>query len=368
MMTITFFCQYLFSRDGTQSGHTSLLRQFIPQLIERGFNVEVISLGGISSFEAPCKVHILQNSDHQLDWSFSKKSIFWIKIFFKLSFYVLKNFRKLKNSKLVSLTIGASFVLPLFFRNVFIWENVAYFEKRPLIDKLRLRMMSVLKSTIVVPTEYEFSLMKKLFPSLNVRFIRNWYSPYLVKKILNEDSAPLLFMSAGFLQHRKGFDLLIKSINLIKSKIPSEVEFHIYGEGPEKENLLTQIKDHALENIVILKGIRNSLESIYPEYDVFILPSRLEGFPLVMINSLACGLPCIAFDCPTGPGQIIETGVNGILVEDGNTKELATAILNIINEEDISIYSKGAVDSTKDYSMTSIIDTWIDMMSDANSI
>lgn len=367
-MKIIFVCQYLFSRDGTQSGHTSLLRQFVPILIEKGFDVEIVALGGITTKDAPCKVHILQNLDHQLEWGLFKKLFFWIKIFFNLSFFVLKNYRKFKNSKLVSLTIGASFILPIFFRHVFIWENVAYFEKRPLIDKLRLSMMSVLKSTILVPTEHEFRLLKKIMPSLNVKFIRNWYSPYLVRKILKENSSPLLFMSAGFLQHRKGFDLLIDSINLIKPKIPSGVKFHIYGEGPEKENLLKQIEDYALEDIVILKGIRDGLETIYPQYDVFILPSRLEGFPLVMINSLACGLPCIAFDCPTGPGQIIETGLNGILVEDGNIKELATAILNIINEEDILNYSKGAVDSTKDYSIASIVDTWIEMMSDTNSV
>ena len=367
-MKIVFFCQYLFSRDGTHSGHTSLLRQFVPQLSERGFDVEIIALGGITSEEAPCKVHILQSSDHQLEWSFIKKLIFWIKIFFQLSIFVLKNYRKLKNAKLVSLSIGASFVLPLFFRHVFIWENVAYFEKRPLIDKLRLWIMSILKSIIVVPTNSERDLLHKLSFSLNVKYLRNWYSPYLVRKNLHKHSAPLKFMSAGFLQYRKGFDLLIQSINLIKSKLPPGVEFHIYGDGPEKDNLIKLIKDNDMESTIFLKGIRDGLEEVYCQYDVFILPSRLEGFPLVMINSIACGLPCIAFDCPTGPRQIIETGVNGFLIENGNIKELASAIMNIINEEDISIYSKGAVNSAKDYSIEDITDKWIEMISDLNNV
>ena len=61
-----------FLSDGTQSGHTSLLRQFVPILIEKGFDVEIVALGGITTKDAPCKVHILQNLDHQLEWGLFK--------------------------------------------------------------------------------------------------------------------------------------------------------------------------------------------------------------------------------------------------------------------------------------------------------
>ncbi|HAQ71445.1 MAG TPA: hypothetical protein DCR48_10775 [Flavobacteriales bacterium] len=365
-MKIIFFCQYLFSRGGSHSGHTSLLRQFVPQLIERGFEVEVIALAGKMSSEAPCKVHVLQTTDHQSDWGLLRKMLFWMKVVFILAIFVVKNYRILKHSTLVTLTVGASFVLPLFFRHVFIWENVAYFEKRPVVDKLRLWVMSILNSIVVVPTETERNVLQKLSFPLNVKFVRNWFSPLLIKKSRYNNSAPLQFMSAGFLEDRKGFDLLIRSVDLVKSKLPAGVEFHIYGDGPERENLVELIKDHDLESVICLKGIRDGLEQIYCQYDIFILPSRLEGFPLVMIDSLACGLPCIAFNCPTGPGQIIESGVNGYLIENGNIHDLASAIIDIVNKEDISIYARGAIDSAKSYNIQNITDVWIEMISEVS--
>ena len=365
-MKIVFFCQYLFSRDGSHSGHTSLLRQFIPQLIERGYDVEVIALAGEISSEAPCKLHVLQTTDHQSEWGFVRKLLFWMKIIFLLAFFAAQNYRMLKHATLVTLTAGASFALPLFFRHVLIWENVAYFEKRPVIDKLRLWVMAIRDSIVIVPTESERNLLQQLPFSPKVKFLRNWFSPLILKKKRLKNSAPLKFMSAGALQGRKGFDLLIQAVSLSKSKLPAGVEFHIYGDGPERENLTELIKYHDLESVIFLKGIRDGLEHIYCQYDIFILPSRLEGFPLVMINSLACGLPCIAFDCPTGPGQIIESGVNGYLIDNGNIHDLACAIIDTVNKEDISIYSRGAIKSAKPYNIQDITDLWIEMISELN--
>lgn len=365
-MKIVFFCQYLFSRDGSHSGHTSLLRQFVPQLIERGYDVEVIALAGKTGSDAPCKLHVLQTTDHQSDWGYVRKVLFWMKICFLLVSFVVQNYRMLRQATLVTLTVGASFVLPLFFRHVFIWENVAYFEKRPIVDKLRLWLMSILKSRVIVPTEAERIILQQLPFNLNVRFIRNWSSPLIVKKNWQKNSAPLKFMSAGFLEDRKGFDQLILSVNLVKSKLPAGVEFHIYGDGSERENLDKLIKDHDLESVIFLKGIRDGLDRVYRQYDVFILPSRLEGFPLVMIDSLACGLPCIAFDCPTGPGQIIKSGVNGCLIENGNIYDLAGAIIDMVNKEDISIYASGAINSAKVYDIHGITDVWIETISEVS--
>jgi glycosyltransferase involved in cell wall biosynthesis len=362
-MKIIFFCQFLYARDGSRSGHTSLLRQFIPQLIERGHDVEVFALAGLHSVHEPCKVHIMQKMDHRPEWGFIKKILFWMKIILGLIFFVAKKHRKFREANLVSLTAGASCVLPLFFKNVFIWENVAYLEKRPVLDKVRLRLMSARGSIVVVPTVSERNMLQNLSFPLNVKFVRNWFSPKVLRKVDYNIPTSLKFMSAGLLQRRKGFDLLIEAVNVVKYKIPSGVEFHIYGDGPDKKDLSALISRYGLENYIVLKGFKDGLEEVYCQYDVFILPSRLEGFPLVMIDSLAAGLPCIAFDCPTGPGQIVKTGYNGFLVDNGKIAALAFAIVSMLNNIDIVNHGRAAVDSVENYDINEITERWISMMS-----
>ena len=81
-----------------------------------------------------------------------------------------------------------------------------------------------------------------------------------------------------------------------------------------------------------------------------------------MLDSLAVGLPCIAFDCPTGPSQIIKSGYNGVLVNNGNVAELGLAILAILYEDNLSDYSSRAIDSSEPYRLETIVDTWAEMM------
>ena len=357
-MKVYFFCQFLFSEDGRRSGHTSLLRQCVPEFLSRGYDVEIVALSGVHDDDSPCKVHILQNISHRPNWNRIFKVFYWIMIIARLTVFVISNFGKLKQSSLVTLTAGASFLLPFFFRRVYIWENVAYLQKRPLIDICRLWLMLFLRAIIVVPTSNECSSLKRIFPKYDVRFIRNWFSPNIQKKNRHIPPKSLKFLSAGILQKRKGFDLLIEAVFTIKQSLDQDVRFHIYGDGEERSALKNLIQQYEVDNFIKLKGPRNGLENIYRDYDIFILPSRLEGFPLVMIDSLACGLPVIAFDCPTGPREIIRSGYNGVLVDNGDIESLSASILSFTQDKKIVALSEGACLSAEPFSMDLIIDEW----------
>jgi glycosyltransferase involved in cell wall biosynthesis len=68
---------------------------------------------------------------------------------------------------------------------------------------------------------------------------------------------------------------------------------------------------------------------LYPECGIFVLSSRFEGLPFVLIEAMACGTACISFDCPNGPREVIKNGVNGLLVPAGRVNALASALVKL---------------------------------------
>ena len=119
---------------------------------------------------------------------------------------------------------------------------------------------------------------------------------------------------AGRFTPQKRFDRLIDAFSLLANKYPSW-NVDIYGEGEDKEILRRQIVERSMVNRVrLLPPVRD----IYREYQssqFFVLSSDFEGFGLVIIEAMACGIPVVATNCPFGPSEIIEDGVTGLLAE-----------------------------------------------------
>lgn len=139
-------------------------------------------------------------------------------------------------------------------------------------------------------------------------------------------------LCVGRLNEQKGFDLLIDAFAIIASKCP-EWRVDIYGHGEDKEQLLAQIKENNLEDRI---NIRVPVSNIYEEYqksDFFVLSSRYEGFGLVLVEAMSCETPCVSFNCKYGPDEIIDDGVDGLLVRSGDVCELSNKMLWMITHE-----------------------------------
>jgi glycosyltransferase involved in cell wall biosynthesis len=139
-------------------------------------------------------------------------------------------------------------------------------------------------------------------------------------------SEPYL-LAVGRLVEQKGFDLLISAYAKALALDPKLPILIIAGEGEDRDKLEQQIKQENLKQNVILYGFTDNPYNLINNACCFVLSSRHEGMPTVMIESLALNIPVIAFDCPTGPSEIIKTKDMGTLVEYLNVNALTHAIL-----------------------------------------
>lgn len=165
-------------------------------------------------------------------------------------------------------------------------------------------------------------------------------------------------LAVGRLSHEKGFDLLIKAWKIVAQKHPDWL-LNIYGTGELHASLQQEILHNHLEKQIFIHPPTKEIEEVYAKHSIFVLSSRHEGFPLVLIEALASGLPCVAFDCKHGPKQMINNGQNGFLVELGNVEKLAENITTLIENEELRYtFSKEAVSNAQEYSLDSIMKQW----------
>jgi glycosyltransferase involved in cell wall biosynthesis len=155
--------------------------------------------------------------------------------------------------------------------------------------------------------------------------------------------------------------LLINAFGLIADQCP-DWNIYIYGDGPEKEKLLLLINQKKLTERIIIKDPVSTIYEEYQQSEFYVLSSRYEGFPLVLNETMSCGIPCIAFRCKYGPEDIIVDGGNGLLVEKENIKELAKKILWMIEHIDERFrMGKTARETALRYKKSEIMRLWTDM-------
>lgn len=162
----------------------------------------------------------------------------------------------------------------------------------------------------------------------------------------------------GRLHEQKGFDMLIEAFAFIADQCP-EWKVDIYGEGFYKDLLEEMINRHNLCGRISINSPTNHIYNEYQHSDFFVLSSRYEGFALVMLEAMSCGIPCVSFKCKYGPKEIIEDGKNGLLVENGNVKDLAEKMLWMIRHREERLQmGKQARKDVRKYELNAIMPKW----------
>ena len=171
-------------------------------------------------------------------------------------------------------------------------------------------------------------------------------------------------IAVGRLEYAKGFDLLIDMWTEIAKQCP-DWQLDIYGEGSQHAILQKQIDDSRLNKQIKLCGRSERIMDVYPDYSLHVMPSRYEGQPMVMIEAQACGLPSVAFDFQYGARDIIQDGVNGILVPQGDKNAFVEAVVRMMqSEQQRQSMGQVAQKMSEQYSQEHIFGQWLKLLAD----
>jgi glycosyltransferase involved in cell wall biosynthesis len=210
-------------------------------------------------------------------------------------------------------------------------------------------------NAFVTLTEQDRIDYQRRYPGAKVVRIAN-ASPFR-----RAERAPLhrkVAVSAGRLVHEKGFDRLVEAWAPLVEEFP-DWQLHIYGEGERRADLERRIDELRMTRNVVLKGYTDQLDRALADAGLYAMASRTEGFPMVLLEAMSHGLPMIAFDCPRGPGELIEDRRNGRLVSDGDIAGYTRALRELLLDDETR-HSMGVTSHERAaaYDMDRVVAEW----------
>lgn len=170
-------------------------------------------------------------------------------------------------------------------------------------------------------------------------------------------------IAAGRLTSQKGFDILLDIWKILKEKYENSKiwNLEIYGEGEDRDSLEQMIKENNLQEYVSLQGVSSNMLESYAKGSIFALSSRYEGFPLVLIEAMSCGLVPVAFDCKQGPNEIMISGT-GYLIPQYDKELYAEKLYYLMTNEDVRMrMSEKCRIRANEYDENKIIREWAEL-------
>lgn len=179
---------------------------------------------------------------------------------------------------------------------------------------------------------------------------------------VTDDPAPLtapVAVAGGRLEKQKAFVRMVKVWGRVAEEFP-DWQLHIYGRGEEQEAIEKAIAQQGLEGSVILKGYSEDFDQVLRSSSIYLMTSKFEGFPMVLVEAMGQGLPLVAFDCPRGPADVIDDGVNGRLLADGDRAGYAQALRELMADRELRRrMGTAGIERARGYQMPQIAARWV---------
>ena len=182
-----------------------------------------------------------------------------------------------------------------------------------------------------------------------------------------QDSSRQQIVALGRLTRQKGFDLLIRAFADVAERFP-DWDLVIWGEGEKRVELETLRDQLDLNDRVALPGWTTQPAEKLVGAELFVLASRFEGFPNALCEAMACGLPVIATDCPSGPSDIVRHEVDGLLVRNEDSDALARAMERLMADRRLrKELGRRAEEIVKRFSMEKVMEIWEETLKESRS-
>ena len=182
-------------------------------------------------------------------------------------------------------------------------------------------------------------------------FIADKYSDCSAKRVI----------AVGRLDYQKSFDRLIQVWEKVHLQMP-QWRLDIFGQGEWQEMLQRMIGERGLQEVVKLNAPTKNIGKEYSESSMLVMSSHYEGFPMVMIEAMACGLPAVCFDFKCGPRDIVCEGENGLIVPDGDIEGMAEAMVRLMKDDDLrKRMGEDAKKVVEKYSEDRVMGLWVNL-------
>ncbi|MBX7246494.1 MAG: glycosyltransferase family 4 protein [Candidatus Sumerlaeaceae bacterium] len=228
------------------------------------------------------------------------------------------------------------------------------------------RMTYKRAATVVVQTQAVVPWAKEFLPEDKVAVVPNPVTIGLGQSAKDGmppmQLKPPIACAMGRLVPQKGFDLLIPAFAECARTRPNWTLI-ILGEGPERKRLEELVARNGLEGRVLLPGNSTNPQAILGQCDLFVLPSRFEGFPMALCEAMAAGATCLSFDCPSGPAEIVRPGLDGMLIPlSEDPSRLADGMARLMDDSHLRAALRSrAPEIAERFSLERISARWLDV-------
>ncbi|MFI3163500.1 MAG: glycosyltransferase family 4 protein [Bacillota bacterium] len=353
-----------FSGDITRSGGTEKVTCQIASKLSNQFDVSIIS--------------ITEENEvfYDLDQNVKRFALFNDKLNLKKQYLpLIFKLRRFLKEYHIDILINVDTILDMFAipatrflsTKVVSWEHFNFYETlgkeyRMFIRKHLTRRADCIVTLTKEDKQYYLENVK------NIKRIEQIYNPIEVSKNeMQYNVESKIILSVGRIVKLKGFDYILNIAEKINEKYPEWI-WHIIGDGEELERLENDRRNRSINNVIFL-GRKDNVNEYLTKAAMYVLTSKNEGCPLVILEAKSCNLPVVSFVCRTGPAEMIKDNINGYLVRCFDIDEMENKIVSLIEDsEKRKSFSENAMWGTEEFANDFVISKWVGILESLNNL